>query len=353
VCIGPYYYKVKNNSSDSITYYDEKTLPNGRTRYASSSTGLYAKDLDGTYFKFRNNSSDAVTLYDYVQKTVETTTETTTETEKTASFKVTTTIQIDYEITTWTNKLEYVATNITEYEEDNRFMQIFVDMVEENDYNYTIDDVAIAIEIIEAFYGEEYMSTGSSIDYSALPDGEFGWPVPANTVVSALFGYTTWYGSNHGGIDIWAVDNTGNLTASFSYVKTVDIVAAQKGKVVTAFNGGCADGNRVSQSCGGGYGNYVKIQHDNNYATIYAHLSPGTIAVSVGQEVVAGQYLGKMGSSGNSSGTHLHYEIQFDGNRLDPLAFYEVEPYNYPVPYASRNNSAITMANPYKVNFSI
>lgn len=348
------YYKVRNSASEAINYYNKTTSGNGRREiYRVNSSGLYAKALDGTYFKVRNSSASIPTIYDYVQKTVETTTETTTETEKTATFKVTTTVQIDHIIKTWTNKLEYVATNITEYEEDNRFMQIFVDMVEENDYNYTIDDVAMAIEIIEAFYGEEYMSTGSSIDYSALPDGEFGWPVPANTVVSALFGYTSWYGSNHGGIDIWAVDNAGTPSASFGLTKKIDIVAAQKGKVVIAFNGGCADGNRVSQSCGGGYGNYVKIQHDNNYATIYGHLSPGTIAVSVGQEVTAGQYLGKMGSSGNSSGTHLHYEIQFDGTRLDPLAFYEVEPYNYKVPYASRNTSAITMANPYKVNFSI
>ncbi len=275
------------------------------------------------------------------------------EKEYTATFKVESTAYIDHIITTWINKLKYVSTDISEYDQDNRYLQIFIDMVEKNDYNYTIDDVANAAEIIESFYGETYMSTGSSIDYSALPEGDFGWPVPSNKIVSALFGYTNWYGSNHGGIDIWAVDNAGNPSASFSLVKKIDIVAAQKGKVVIAYDGGCADGNKVSQSCGGGYGNYVKIQHDNNYVTIYGHLSPGTIAVSVGQEVTAGQYLGKMGSSGNSSGTHLHYEIQFDGNRIDPLVFYDVEPYNYKVPYAQRNNSAITMANPYKVNFSL
>ena len=143
----------------------------------------------------------------------------------------------------------------------------------------------------------------------------------------------------------------GSPSADLSLAGTMDVVAAQAGKVVRASDLRCADGNRVSQECNGGYGNYVKIEHENNYATIYAHLSPGTIAVTVGQEVVAGQYLGKMGSSGNSSGTHLHYEIQFDGIRLDPLAFYDVEPYAYNVPYSDRNPSAITMANPYKVNF--
>lgn len=272
---------------------------------------------------------------------------------ETAKYHVETTAYIDYEITTWTNKLEYVSTDITEYDEDNRFLQIFMNMVEKNDYNYTIDDVAIAVEIIESYYDETYTTAGSSIDYSALPEGEFGWPVPANKVVSALFGYTAWYGDNHGGIDIWAADESGNPTASFSYVGKIDVVAAQKGTVIKAFEGGCADGNRVSQKCGGSYGNYIMIQHENNYITVYGHLARGSIAVKVGEEVEAGQYLGKMGSSGNSSGTHLHFEIRFDNTRIDPLAFYDVEPYNYNVPYASRNNSGITMANPYKVNFSI
>lgn len=300
----------------------------------------------------RNNSHyDSVTYKEEVKVVDDKGKEKTVTKEYKARFKVVTTGWLDHHIKTWENKLKYSSASITNYAEESRYRQIFMDMVEEKGYQYTLDDVAMAIEVIEAYYGEEYIAVGESIDYSALPDGAFGWPVPRNKIVSALYGNTAWYGGNHGGIDIWAVNTSDVPSASLSLVKTIDIVASQSGKVVAAYDGGCADGNKVNTSCGDGYGNYVKIQHSNNYATIYAHLSPGTIAVTVGQNVSSGQYLGKMGSSGNSSGTHLHFEIRFDGMRLDPLAFFDVVPHAYNKPYADRDNSAITMANPYRVNF--
>ncbi len=296
-----------------------------------------------------NTISYTVEYQETVTKENGTTEVVTKQKEKNAKYYIKSTVFIDHEITTWTNKLQYVSTNTTVYTEKNRFLQIFMDIVREKDYKYTIDDVSIADEIIESFYGESYKVTGSSIDYSALPEGAFGWPVPSNKVVSALFGYTQWYGGDHLGIDIWAVDSSGNPTAGFNYVGRVDVVAAQSGTVIEVLDNACADGNAVSKNCGGTYGNHVIIQHENNYATMYAHLAKGTIAVSQGQTINAGTFLGKMGSSGNSTGTHLHYEIRFSGERIDPLAFYEVEPYMYGVPYESINRSGVTMANPYKV----
>lgn len=69
-----------------------------------------------------------------------------------------------------------------------------------------------------------------------------------------------------------------------------------------------------------GYGWHVIVDHENGYSTLYAHMSD--IYVSVGQKVSKGSVLGKMGSTGRSSGTHLHFEIMKNGVKLNPLGFY-------------------------------
>jgi len=68
-----------------------------------------------------------------------------------------------------------------------------------------------------------------------------------------------------------------------------------------------------------GYGCHVVIDHGNGYQTLYAHLS--SIAVSVGQSILQGQTIGVMGSTGRSTGTHLHFEIRQGGQLLNPLNF--------------------------------
>ncbi len=68
-----------------------------------------------------------------------------------------------------------------------------------------------------------------------------------------------------------------------------------------------------------GYGRHLVINHGNGYRTLYAHLS--RIYVKVGQRVSQGQTLGRMGSTGHSTGTHLHFEIRRGGQRLNPLSF--------------------------------
>ena len=86
-----------------------------------------------------------------------------------------------------------------------------------------------------------------------------------------------------------------------------DILASQGGTVVTAgWNAG-------------GYGNYVVINHGNGYSTLYAHMVNGSIAVKPGQVVTQGQKLGSMGSTGRSTGTHLHFEVIGPSGKLNPL----------------------------------
>jgi len=69
----------------------------------------------------------------------------------------------------------------------------------------------------------------------------------------------------------------------------------------------------------GGYGNMVEIDHGGGLATLYGHLSE--ISVEEGQEVEAGAALGRIGSTGRSTGPHLHYEVRVDGDPVDPTRF--------------------------------
>jgi murein DD-endopeptidase MepM/ murein hydrolase activator NlpD len=75
----------------------------------------------------------------------------------------------------------------------------------------------------------------------------------------------------------------------------------------------------VNFGWGGGYGNYVLVTHGNGYATLYAHLS--AISVSEGQAVKRGQVLGAEGSTGFSTGPHLHFEIRLNGAYQNPLSY--------------------------------
>jgi murein DD-endopeptidase MepM/ murein hydrolase activator NlpD len=80
-----------------------------------------------------------------------------------------------------------------------------------------------------------------------------------------------------------------------------------------------ANGRVVFAGWYGGYGNCVRIAHANNYETLYGHLS--RITVKVGQDVVVGQKIGEVGSTGHSTGAHLHYEIRLNGKPVNPIKF--------------------------------
>ncbi len=80
-----------------------------------------------------------------------------------------------------------------------------------------------------------------------------------------------------------------------------------------------AGGMVTTAGWNGGYGNMVEIDHGNGLTTRYAHMS--AVAVSEGQSVSAGAVVGKLGSTGRSTGPHLHYEVRIDGDAVDPLRF--------------------------------
>lgn len=108
---------------------------------------------------------------------------------------------------------------------------------------------------------------------------------------------------NHGGTDIGA-----------SYGSA--IYAADSGKVVSSSDG-----------WNGGWGNYVMIDHGNGMQTLYAHMS--SRAVSVGQTVKRGQTIGYVGSTGMSTGPHLHFEMYVNGSRIDPQTKYPGMSFTY------------------------
>ncbi|MDB5130760.1 MAG: hypothetical protein JWR02_509 [Mucilaginibacter sp.] len=80
-----------------------------------------------------------------------------------------------------------------------------------------------------------------------------------------------------------------------------------------------ANGKVMSADWYGGYGKCVRIAHANGFETLYGHLS--RITVKVGEEVTAGQKIGEVGSTGHSTGAHLHYEVRKNGKAINPVKF--------------------------------
>ena len=86
---------------------------------------------------------------------------------------------------------------------------------------------------------------------------------------------------------------------------------------------------KTQDSTGSSYGNYVKVDHGNGIMTLCAHLKYNTVCVNVGDKVKQGQKLGINGTTGHSTGVHIHYEVWKNGTRVDPLPLTYVYPDQY------------------------
>lgn len=140
--------------------------------------------------------------------------------------------------------------------------------------------------------------------------GEYLWPLPdyvRKEDITSFFGYrppgdTNGVGStNHGGID----------------------VGARTGTPILA----CADGIITCAGLNGGYGNCVIIDHQNSISTLYGHMS--SIACSEGQQIKKGEVIGFVGSTGNSTGPHLHLTAMKDGVAFDPFELFTASQHPY------------------------
>lgn len=83
-----------------------------------------------------------------------------------------------------------------------------------------------------------------------------------------------------------------------------------------------ANGKVILAGWYSGYGNCVRVKHEHGYETLYGHLSK--IVVKEGQKISAGEEIGKLGSTGRSTGPHLHYEVRFEGKPINPEQFLEL-----------------------------
>lgn len=142
--------------------------------------------------------------------------------------------------------------------------------------------------------GEIIMSGSSWVS-----KGYFTWPLPETFTITSYFGTRvdpiSGVVKTHGGTDIAAPGGT-------------PILAVADGTVV------------VASYDADGYGFYVKLKHDDTYSTIYGHCS--ALLVSAGQTVKQGQIIAKVGSTGYSTGNHLHFEVIQNGVRVDALNYF-------------------------------
>ena len=143
---------------------------------------------------------------------------------------------------------------------------------------------------------------GSDADWAGT--GIFAWPLPQSFTITSQFGY-----------------RTDPFTGEISYHSGTDI-AAPYGTPVLAAAGGTVTVANATDPWGGSYGYYVKIQHDGTFDTLYAHCS--SICVTPGQQVQQGEVIGYVGSTGNSTGNHLHFEVWENGQRRNAMHYFGV-----------------------------
>ena len=168
-----------------------------------------------------------------------------------------------------------------------------------------------------------YNLTSYCTYYTVTQNDAYWWPIgsseategniyggdPVSVNITSTFGPRYVFGEydpGHGAIDI----GTGEGTP----------VIATKSGTITFTNEGCSVGDH---SCGGGYGNYIKMEHGDGIESLYAHLRQ--VLVSEGDTVVQGQIIGYSGNTGRSTGPHLHFEIRLNGTKVDPLEYVDPE----------------------------
>ena len=157
-------------------------------------------------------------------------------------------------------------------------------------YNFTQDQKDILHELLSDEMRPTLLALCGGI--GIIEDGELCWPLPGHTYISCNFGDDDAYGnSGHRGTDIPAPEGT-------------PILAAHSGTVIIS-------------GWNNSYGNQVLLDNGAGLSTRYAHMSQ--TAVTAGEAVTAGQVIGYVGSTGDSTGFHLHFEVMQNSVRMNPL----------------------------------
>ncbi len=143
-------------------------------------------------------------------------------------------------------------------------------------------------------------SQGGSAGPAYVSGESWAWPLGNQSCyISSPYGYRS------ASISGWSFHGGTDISGGGFYGKA--IYASRSGKVITAV------------TSDRGYGIYVIIDHGDGYSSLYAHMS--TRYVSTGDTVQKGQMIGRAGSSGNSTGPHLHFEIRYYGEKKDPMKY--------------------------------
>ena len=186
-----------------------------------------------------------------------------------------------------------------EFDLENRQREYEEIMAAEDAANAVIDQLVAQLEA-ERKAAEEAANAagGGGGGGTATATASFVWPVASYVYISSRFGMRvhpiTGQTRSHTGLDI----------------------ASNQGTSVYA-----ADGGKVTMAgWNGGYGNCIMIDHGNGYVTLYGHLNG--FAISAGDTVSQGQTIGYVGSTGTSTGSHLHFEVLLNGSRIDPEQFF-------------------------------
>ena len=159
-------------------------------------------------------------------------------------------------------------------------------------YNFTQDQKDILHQLLSEEMRPSLLALCGGI---AVADGELCWPLPGHTYISCHFGEVDAFGNaGHRGTDIPAPEGT-------------PILAAHSGTVLVS---GWNDS----------YGNQVLLDSGTGLSTRYAHMT--AFIVTSGQTVTAGQTLGYVGSTGDSTGNHLHFEVMLNGGLTDPMLLF-------------------------------
>lgn len=167
----------------------------------------------------------------------------------------------------------------------------------QSEAEYYAAEIQAQEELIAEIKRAEAEKAAAGVVNNPYTGGAFTWPCPSSTRITSDYGTrispTSGASSNHKGLDIGAAGGA-------------DIVAAADGTVTTAAYSSAA-------------GNYVMIDHGGGLYTVYMHAS--SVLVSAGQSVSAGSVIAKVGSTGISTGNHLHFGVSLNGSYVSPWSY--------------------------------
>lgn len=231
------------------------------------------------------------------------------ETEREYTYTETTTTTTTVEVNSWDIVAEssdyndkflgFLANNKIDTKSDPYAMYLMAESMPQNyDFIYQFGDYLTHMELFLDSYGYGGPTGAYTGDFGDFKGGLFEWPVPSSNRITSYYGYRT-----H---PVTGVKNKFHAGVDISAPTGVDIIAVADG--IVSFVGPR-----------GGYGNTVMVNHGSGIETLYAHNS--RLVVSPGQSVKKGEAIAKAGSTGRSTGPHLHFEVRKNGKHTEPLAW--------------------------------